>query len=472
MREACAHRLRASGHAVEILEDGSLTVERALRDPPDAIVTDLGLRGLSGIQVCRVLGAEPRTARVPVVLVTPKGDRRSRFWARSAGAVYHVSEDALGDLLEFLDRLTTLRAPTRAFAPPPLVERPVLERLSRALDDALCEAVIAGEVRNLATVETTHAMFDELADLVSELTSYNWMALRTGDEVLIHTCVGNGAHAEASAAIALDVSSSIQRPKLSVIEDARAAPLARESTIAEAPVFFGTEAIGQIALGLESSVEPHAKHVLGLIAHELGGALRMVGLVEARRMAATTDSLTGLLNRRAFAETIERELASADGQPMTLLMIDLDHFKQINDRHGHRTGDAALQAVADVLQASTRRGLIAARWGGEEFVVAVPRTKEEAALFAAERLRNEIEAINMKAPDGRRLCITASLGVADSSCSTSFEAVLETADRAAYLAKERGRNRVESASSLRRRSLRPVALRYPSLPPLPRIVVR
>lgn len=162
---------------------------------------------------------------------------------------------------------------------------------------------------------------------------------------------------------------------------------------------------------------------------------------------AVTDVLTGLPNRRYLDERLESEIGRARryGKPLTLAMVDIDHFKRINDTYGHAAGDAVLRQVAHVLLAQTRDADFTARYGGEEFVLVLPETDVPAALLVAERIRKAMAAAFLQLPDGRELSVTASLGIAAFRNGTADE-LLRHADRAMYAAKERGRNRVECYS--------------------------
>ena len=118
---------------------------------------------------------------------------------------------------------------------------------------------------------------------------------------------------------------------------------------------------------------------------------------------ANTDPLTGVFNRRSFIEWCERELlrSSRTGEPFSLIMIDVDHFKQINDQYGHKAGDAALCAVAEKLKTSARKIDILGRWGGEEFVALLPGANSDAALLVAQRLRHSVESLSIFAASSR-----------------------------------------------------------------------
>ncbi|MBI3285816.1 MAG: GGDEF domain-containing protein [Burkholderiales bacterium] len=163
---------------------------------------------------------------------------------------------------------------------------------------------------------------------------------------------------------------------------------------------------------------------------------------------ANRDALTGCFNRRYFMEQATRLLKQGQrsGLPTSLLMLDIDHFKSVNDRYGHAAGDLALRAVAQRLGATLRETDLAARIGGEEFVVLLPDTAREPALTAAERLRLAIQDAGVSVPGlPEPLRVSASLGVALTLADgDTLDALLERADQALYAAKRGGRNRVES----------------------------
>ncbi|NQD56538.1 GGDEF domain-containing protein [Pseudomonas sp. CM25] len=159
---------------------------------------------------------------------------------------------------------------------------------------------------------------------------------------------------------------------------------------------------------------------------------------------AATDSLTGLANRRRLDQVLRQEWARAqrNRKPLAVLMVDVDHFKAFNQRHGHAGGDHALREVAKAIEACIRRPAdLAARYGGEEFQVVLPETELAGALLLAERIRASVEALAPFAEDTD--AITVSIGIGLSGTRHDLTSVLGAADEALYRAKAKGRNRVE-----------------------------
>ncbi len=158
---------------------------------------------------------------------------------------------------------------------------------------------------------------------------------------------------------------------------------------------------------------------------------------------ALTDSLTGLCNRRGLERRWQllQPLRAGGGNPPAWILIDIDHFKQVNDRHGHEAGDAVLKAVAADLQLAAREGDLVARWGGEEFLLLLPLANAEVATAVAERLRARLQALVVET-GGQTLQVTASFGVCHQRPEEAWTLALQRADAALYAAKRGGRNRV------------------------------
>ncbi|MEV6350814.1 GGDEF domain-containing protein [Actinoplanes sp. NPDC051851] len=174
---------------------------------------------------------------------------------------------------------------------------------------------------------------------------------------------------------------------------------------------------------------------------------RMAGLVRAQRSAAITDALTGLRSRRFFEQTLRQEAARSarHHQPLSVLLLDVDHFKRVNDTYGHGGGDRVLVEITHRVGDLLRPGDVLARYGGEEFAVLLPAAGEETARQVAERVRRGVAATPIEVGDGHAVRVTVSVGVAGMPAEPTIDALVLAADRALYAAKNAGRNQVSCA---------------------------
>ncbi|HST38870.1 MAG TPA: diguanylate cyclase, partial [Conexibacter sp.] len=198
--------------------------------------------------------------------------------------------------------------------------------------------------------------------------------------------------------------------------------------------------------GRPFGAEEHA--LLGSLAAQTGISLENVDLHDQVARQAVTDELTGLFNHRRFQEVMTAEVLTAQrfGQPVGLLLLDIDNFKRVNDTYGHQQGDVVLREVARVLRESSREIDEPARYGGEEMAVALPQTDIEGAFTIGERVRTAVEALAVARLDGEGvLQVTVSIGVAASSTAEKHELVA-AADAALYTAKRNGKNRTVRAA--------------------------
>lgn len=229
------------------------------------------------------------------------------------------------------------------------------------------------------------------------------------------------------------------------------------------PVVQSAEALARIAQGdidravsrehrsdeigqLESAIETLRVSAI----HTRRLELERQDMMDELRRLSSTDYLTGLMNRRAFEQAAVAVIANArrHRREVSLLLFDLDHFKGINDQHGHETGDQALMAVARAVMEALRTGDLYARLGGEEFAALLPDCDPQRAMEVAERARAAIEQVRFKGPDGAELRLAASFGCASVRLdgSEGLQNALSRADRAVYQAKHEGRNRVLRAA--------------------------
>jgi diguanylate cyclase (GGDEF)-like protein len=176
------------------------------------------------------------------------------------------------------------------------------------------------------------------------------------------------------------------------------------------------------------------------------GRRELINLSRRLDYLSRKDELTGLSNRRDMFEKLRNELGRLErsGKTFSVLIADIDEFKLVNDTYGHECGDLCLQEIAKVLSDNTQKRDSVARWGGEEFLVFLPETSGQHAKTTAERLRSAIENL-IFSYEGNSVSVTASIGVAEYQSGQTLNALINLADKQLYLAKNRGRNRVEMA---------------------------
>lgn len=442
--ETLGNRLTSLGFLVEIATDGVEGAALALSNPPSAVIADLWMPGVSGIQLCRLLRCEVATIDVPVLLRGDEHDRRNRFWAERAGAFAFLGRGRIGELVRVLQRAIASAPPRDDFFMQFAGAVDIRDRIARHLDAALFESVVASEVRALGSCDSLQRLFDLLCQFVSQVHPYRWLALdvRGTDFLGVHHHSDAGDDAPDEARMAFD--SKCAAPFVLADEDAVACVPQADPFVAA--ISFGGREVGKVALAPSKSGDSEAGTLVRILSSELGGPLRMVLLVEETQRLAATDALTKLQNRRAFMTWMDTESARLDryGGEATLGLLDVDHFKAVNDGHGHGAGDQVLVAVARAVESALRRADVVARWGGEEFVFVLPSTSLAASRTAAERVRSAIESTIVDlGPCFAPIRVTASIGLAHRRDRESIECLVARADAAMYRAKQAGRNRVE-----------------------------
>ena len=228
-------------------------------------------------------------------------------------------------------------------------------------------------------------------------------------------------------------------------------PFARNVVVV--PLFAEGSPVGVLVLEHPSKTARIERRLVVMVEQFAAHAaltIRNAWLLEQVQKMAETDALTGVANRRIFEETLTKEMARSErnGDQLTLLMVDVDHFKSFNDTHGHQEGDSVLKGVAAALKDASREFDVVARYGGEEFAVIIPSCSTKESLVVSERLRKSISGVKAAAP------VTASGGVATfPTHATDMGSLIKAADEALYESKRAGRDRV--TRSRRRAASRP-----------------
>jgi two-component system cell cycle response regulator len=434
-------KLSAEYYQVAGARDGFEALRMAHDWQPDLILLDVMMPGMDGFECCRRLKDDSATLHIPVVMVTALGEPAERLRGLEAGA-----DDFLTKPVEY----DTLIARVRS-----------LIRLKRLLDewrargDTARALGISAEQQSLPSVAGARALVVDDWELGGE-TIQQALSL----EGIIASRARNSREAmEMSAAnefdlIVLSLSLTEEDP-LKLASSLRAAdathdvPLLLIAEREERRTIlrgFDLGANDWLVLPLdENELRVRARNQIrrkfyqDRLRADFSTALEM----------ALTDPLTGLYNQRYLMRHLRGLLQGGQPREIAVLMIDVDHFKLVNDQCGHAVGDKALRMVADTLRSNIRVFDSLARYGGEEFVVVMPGAAAVDANMIAERLRAAVEAQPFDSPTDRPFKLTVSIGIAcTEDQSTTPDALLHAADLALYQAKRSGRNRIEMAAEV------------------------
>jgi diguanylate cyclase (GGDEF)-like protein len=331
----------------------------------------------------------------------------------------------------------------------------LIRKFGRALEKDALQAGILNKF-----TETTSFASDDTAIARANLEALELLVhpdagvthiLNSSQDRAVPEATAGGAATEVIALQALSTCAGMIRGSMYVSSDL-AAPLsvhcpiypADHGTLACVPLVSG-EAIGVVHLYWERpfALPIEIRRGVAQIAAHAALAIGNRHLLAALRDQASTDARTGLANSRTFDQALESALEQRTDEPVAVLMLDLDHFKKFNDRHGHPSGDEALRTFAEVLRSCMREGDLAARYGGEEFAVMLPKVDAATAVAIAQRIRSRTESTIVSLAPGTTGRVTVSVGVAVAPIQ-AIEAIslLRLADDALYQAKAAGRNRV------------------------------
>lgn len=226
--------------------------------------------------------------------------------------------------------------------------------------------------------------------------------------------------------------------------------LFHEPEVVSSHAFSGAGQKARLYLSHTRPLSPTGKSRVKTLIASVDNALGTLLKIRDLERRAATDPLTGCYNRRALTGILEHDLHHAQRyhHPLSLIMMDIDHFKSINDTHGHLVGDEVLRHLALEIPDVIRKSDTLARYGGEEFVIVLPEASLDQAVFIAHRIRKRIESLSIRLADGTALSITASFGAAEATCDDDSQSLLAEADAMLYEAKHRGRNDVMSRQAM------------------------
>jgi two-component system cell cycle response regulator len=429
-------KLSAEYYEVSVAYDGLAALEAAAAEQPDIILLDVMMPGLDGFEVCRRLKADIATRHIPVVLVTALDGRRDRLVGLDAGADDFLTKPiddvsllarvrSLTRLKQFIDDLREREASGRRMG--------VIEGVGARLGGSGGRIVVADD-----NERQSRRIFEELSadhrPVVEADPDKAHLAARARADLLIVNAASKGFDGLRLAASVRSDEATRHLPILAIVEQGERARMVKALDLGVNDILARPVDPEELSARVRTLVRQ--KRYTDFLRNNLDQSLEL----------AVTDPLTGLNNRRYMSGQLGALVrrASRGGEPVAALLIDIDHFKLINDSFGHDVGDEVLREFAVRLATNVRAVDLACRFGGEEFVVIMPDTDIETAHQIAERLRIHVAGSPFRVAGSEEpLSVTISIGVA---CTTGTgdtpEALLKRADEAVYDAKASGRNQV------------------------------
>jgi two-component system cell cycle response regulator len=454
-----------AGFRAVTARDGLEAVEKAFTEAVDLVILDVGMPRMNGYQACRLLKSEAATQSIPVVILTSRDQASDRFWGLDTGADYYLTKDA--EPRRILELVKNVLAAERERPPRPTpdaarADPDVLSRVNQLLDRKLYEATVLSEIGRVArSVPELDETFTSVMELVGRVVDFSVAALAFVEEdeaellIALQRPVAPSVVEDAKARLLEALARDRQGPPLKHVRARSFQPRGGPSGPEEialgrfltVPIVSGGRVSGLLGVGGKGALRLTAddEALLEKVANQAHIVTQNSRLVQRLKHLAGHDGLTQLPNHRQSLEELEREFerVSRYAGGLSLLMIDVDHFKDVNDRHGHPAGDRVLREVALAIQDAVRAVDVVGRYGGEEFLALLPQTETEEARRLAERLRRAVESLAVEVPGGV-VRVTISTGIASYPAPnvTTPEELIREADRALYRAKQAGRNRV------------------------------
>ena len=429
-------KLSSEYYEVLTASDGPTALAIAASELPDIVLLDVMMPGMDGFDVCRRLKADPATRHVPVVLVTALDGRADRVAGLEAGA-----DDFLTKPIDDVMLFARVRSLTRLKA--------VIDELRDREASGRRIGVIAGAASRLGGSGGRILFVDDnerQAERICAELSIEHRPIAESDpakalltargpvDLVIVNATSKAFDGLRFAAQLRSDEATRNLPILAVVDLDERQKAVKALEIGVNDILARPIDPGELAARVRTQIR--RKRYTDYLRANLDHSLEL----------AVTDQLTGLHNRRYMTGQLEALMrrSVAGGEPVAVLMIDIDHFKKVNDSFGHDVGDEVLREFAVRLASNVRAIDLPVRHGGEEFVVVMPDTDLEAARRVAERIRLHVAGSPFRVMNGEELLtVTISIGVA-ASCGAgdSSHALVKRADEAVYVAKSQGRNRV------------------------------
>lgn len=465
--------LEDADYEVSVAWDGLEAINKAYAEDPDLIILDVEMPKINGYQVCRLLRDDLYTRDTPIIMLTGRDAQSDMFWGIKTGADAYMTKGfkpeqflAVVEEQVGIGKAVREEQAERSIPPQLLGESGVLSRVIDLLDSRLFESVILNELGSLASVnedyrETIRAVLDILARVIGNTAGYVLFPEQNDVIVDLRKQVSDEALEKMKLKV-LEIAGeygwvNLEEEPVSFImygdynivpQDCGPDGEERPYYYVHIPLMAQKALIGVLVLAHKNQ-NPflrHAREILEIVKTQVTIVIDNARLYEATRKLAITDGLTKIYNHRFFQDLFEKEFTRSIryNTVFSLAIVDIDHFKRINDTYGHLCGDKVLKTLAALLKNCLRTMDVVARYGGEEFAIILPETGPDDAFLTVDRIREMVAAREFECVEpGQMLNLTVSIGVTSfpSPEVTERSELIAKADKALYEAKETGRNR-------------------------------
>jgi two-component system cell cycle response regulator len=459
IRQKLVRILQEEGYTVVEAENGASGLQKIKTEHPDLVVLDLVMPQLDGIKVCKAVKGDPELQKIPILMNTSKGSKEDIIRGLEAGANDYIVKPFDND--ELLARIHSL-----------LRSASLLKQLDQDKRDLLAILDISNAITS--TLDSREVLYS-IVKKISEVIQVSRCSIVRIDT---HESKGSVVATNEDANIFNllidlekypEIKRVLETREIVVINDTQSDPIVDKvrnvlseiqvRSLLVLPVIMKQNVIGTLLLRTcrkDRSFNEREIQLCQIVANASANALINASLFESMELAniqlerlATTDGLTNIFNHRYFYVRLDEEFNRSERYktPLSIIMVDVDNFKDINDTYGHRTGDLVLKELANILKSLIRKSDIVARYGGDEFVILLPQTDQKGAEAEASRVFRAISEHKFESMNGAHPVISHGISTYPSAEIGNVDDLVSIADRQLYITKDRHRKNLVAPRS-------------------------